>query len=248
MKITNVRFVRVEGKWHYAGPLCEERLIRPVDIYPDLRQEGAVWPGLDLEKGPPYPVQAIFLFIDTDGGASGMYGPISGEEARLIASQFARILLGENPHAVERIWDKLYRLAIHGRKGETMMAISKVDLALWDLKGKLLGAPVYELLGGPSRDRIRAYASMLGYSIEPGLAAQRAREVVAQGFTACKWFVRHGPADGPEGIRRNLELIRTLREAVGPDVEIMIDAWSSWGVPYTRRMADLAAEYRPWPT
>jgi len=155
-------------------------------------------------------------------------------------------VVGENPHAVERIWDKMYRHAIHGRKGETMMAISAVDLALWDLKGKLLGAPVYELLGGPTRSKNRAYASMLGYSIEPELAAARAREVVAQGYTATKWFFRHDPTEGQEGMRKNLELIRAVREAVGPDVEIMFDAWSSWDVPYTIRMAELAAEYRPW--
>ena len=59
--------------------------------------------------------------------------------------------VGENPHAVERIWDKMYRTSIHGRKGGTMLAISAVDLALWDIKGKLLGAPVYELLGGTPR-------------------------------------------------------------------------------------------------
>jgi len=245
MKITDVRFVRVKGTWIYEGPLDEERLVRPIDIYPEFRKGGfrpAPYPG---EK-KSYPMEGIFLIIDTDAGVSGSYGSISMYDARIIASQFKHILMGENPHAVERIWDKMYRHAIHGRKGETMMAISKVDLALWDLKGKALGAPVYELLGGPSRDKIRAYASMLGHSIEPEWAAKRAKEVVAQGYTATKWFFRDGPTDGTEGIRRNLELIKTIREAVGTDVDIMFDAWSSWNVPYTRRMAELAKEYRPW--
>jgi len=246
MKITNIRFLRVKGTWTYDGPLGEERLVRPTDIYPEFRAQRPALPVSHPAEGPPYPLEAIFLFIDTDKDVSGMYGTISMEDARIIASQFARILIGENPHSVERIWDKMYRHAIHGRKGPTMMAISKVDLALWDLKGKLLNAPVYELLGGPSRDKIRAYASMLGYSIEPELVAQRAGEVVAQGYTATKWFFRHDPTEGAEGIRRNLELIRAVREAVGPDVEIMFDAWSSWDVPYTRRMAELAAEYHPW--
>ena len=76
--------------------------------------------------------------------------------------------------------------------------------------------------------------------------AQRAREVVAQGYTATKWFFRHDPTEGQEGMRKNLALIQAVREAVGPDVEIMFDAWSSWNVPYTQRMAELAAEYRPW--
>jgi len=244
MKITNIRFMRVKGMWEYDGPLGEERLVRPIDIYPEFRTQS--WPISHLAEGPPYPMEAIFLFIDTDADVSGMYGPISEDIARIIANQFAGILIGENPHAIERIWDKMYRHAIHGRKGETMMAISNVDLALWDLKGKLLDAPVYELLGGPSRDKIRAYASMLGYSIEPQLAAKRAKEIVAQGYTATKWFFRHDPTEGQEGVRKNLELIKTVREAVGPDVEIMFDAWSSWNVPYTQRMAELAAEYRPW--
>jgi L-rhamnonate dehydratase len=245
VKITNVRFVQVKGMWSYDGPLWEERLVRPVDIYPELDVAGSNVP-FSRKSESPYPLEAIFLFIDTDQGVSGMFGSIEKSSAQIIANQFARILIGENPHAVERIWDKMYRQAIHGRKGETMMAISKVDLALWDLKGKLLGAPVYELLGGPSRDRVRAYASMLGHSIEPDMVAKRAREIVAQGYTATKWFFRDGPTKGPEGIRKNLALIKAVREAVGPDVEIMFDAWNSWDVPYTRRMAELAAEYRPW--
>jgi L-rhamnonate dehydratase len=245
MKITDIRFVRVKGTWMHDGPLSEDRVMRPIDIYPEYRDQKASWPVSNAAEGPPYPIQSIFLIIDTDADVSGTYGSISMEDARLIR-QFKGILVGENPHAVERIWDKMYRQAIHGRKGQTMMAISKIDLALWDLKGKLLGAPVYELLGGPSRDKIRAYASMLGYSIEPEMAAKRAREVVEQGYTATKWFFRNGPMDGQEGVRKNLELIQAVREAVGPDVEIMFDAWSSWDVPYTQRMAELAAGYRPW--
>ena len=246
MKITHIRFERVAGTWDYHGPLAEERLVRPVDIYPEFRAEGAGRMGMPTDEGPPYPLQALFMFVDTDAGVSGVYGPVQDSVARTIAAQFRSILIDENPHAVERIWDKMYRHAIHGRKGETMMAISAVDLALWDLKGRLLDAPVYVLLGGPSRDGIRAYASMLGYSIQPDLIAKRCREVVAQGFTATKWFFRHDPTEGQEGMRRNLELIRTVREAVGPDVEIMFDAWNSWDVPYTIRMAELASEYRPW--
>ncbi len=247
MKITGIRFVQVEGMWDYRGPMFEERLVRPLDIYPEFRAMGATFPGRSGSgDGPPYRLSQIFMFLDSDEGVSGMWGPVSEGLGRTVMSQFAGILIGENPHAVERIWDKMYRQAIHGRKGETMMAISAIDLALWDLKGKLLSAPVYELLGGPSRDRIRAYASMLGHSIEPEKAAQRAREVVEAGYTATKWFFRHDPTEGEEGARKNLELVRTIREAVGPDVEIMFDAWSSWSVPYTLMMAERMKEYRPW--
>ncbi|MBD3183618.1 mandelate racemase/muconate lactonizing protein [Candidatus Poribacteria bacterium] len=246
MKITGVRFIRVSGKCLHEGAFSEERLVRPIDIYPEFKSQPTYWPVYRKNEGPPYPVSSLFMFIDTDEGISGMYGSIGMNECRIISGLVSGILKGENPHAVERIWDKMYRHAIHGRKGETMMAISKIDLALWDLKGKLLDAPVYKLLGGPSREKTRAYASMLGYSIEPEMAAKRAKEVVEQGYTATKWFFRHGPTDGPEGIRKNLELIRTIREAVGYDVDIMFDAWSSWDVPYTQRMAALASEYNPW--
>jgi L-alanine-DL-glutamate epimerase-like enolase superfamily enzyme len=199
-----------------------------------------------VEEGPPYPVEALFLFVDTDDAVSGVWGPIPETEARIVATRLARILVGENPHAVERIWDKLYRTNVTGRKGETMQAISKVDLALWDLKGKLLHCPVHTLLGGPTRDRVPAYASMLGYNQEPNCAAQQSAEVVAQGYRAIKWFLPYAPHDGPEGMRHNLALIQAVREAVGPKVEIMFDAWKSWDVPYTRRMVELAAPYRPW--
>lgn len=245
MKITAIRFERVHTSWAYDGPLAEDRLLRPTDIYPDFRAELPNFPISLAGGGPPYAMQAIYMSIDCDQGLSGLFA-VSEEEARIISGQLAPAILGENPHAVERIWDRMYRLAIHGRKGQTMMAISKVDLALWDLKGKLLGAPVYVLLGGPTRESNRAYASMLGYSAQPERAAQRAAEVAAQGYTATKWFVKHGPADGQAGLRQNLRLIQAVREAVGPDVEIMFDAWSSWDAPYTRRMAEAAAEYRPW--
>jgi L-alanine-DL-glutamate epimerase-like enolase superfamily enzyme len=116
---------------------------------------------------------------------------------------------------------------------------------MWDLKGRWANAPVYRLLGGPTRTEIPAYASALGYSIEPARAAERARAFVEQGYRASKWFFRNGPADGRSGMERNVELVRTLRQAVGPDVDIMLDCWMSWDVPYTVAMAERLEEYEP---
>jgi L-rhamnonate dehydratase len=247
MKITAVRFVRVGGSLDYDGPMFQERLVRPIDIYPEFRAVAASMPATVTNTGgPPYQLSQVFMFIDTDQGVCGMWGPVEEYLAHTITRMFTGLLVGENPHAIERLWDKMYRHAIHGRKGEVMMALSAVDLALWDLKGKLLGAPVYQLLGGPSRDHIRAYASMLGSSIEPDAVRRRAREVVDQGYTATKWFFRHDPTEGPEGARKNVELVKSIREAVGPDVEIMLDAWNSWTVPYTLQMVEEMREYHPW--
>ncbi len=245
MKIDRVRAIHVSAEWDYHEPLGEAFLSRPQNIYGDLAALQPPWP-LPTASGPPYTVQAHFLLIDADDGATGICGPVGDEDIAIIERYFGEILIGEDPQAIERIWDKMYRLAIHGRKGTPMMALSKVDLALWDLKGKLLGAPVYQLLGGPSRERIRAYASMLGYSVKPNKVIERTRHFLAQGFTAFKWFLPCAPTDGEAGIRRNLAVIRAAREAAGPDCDLMFDAWSSWSVPYTQRMVELSREYRPY--
>lgn len=243
MRIDRVRAIHVRATWDYHEPVAEAHLARPAAIYPELA-EVVNWP-VDPDGGPPYEIDRHFLLIDTDQGLTGVCGALGDEDCAIIKRSFASLLIGEDPHAVERIWDKMYRHAIHGRKGAAMMALSKVDLALWDLKGKLLGAPVYQLLGGPTRSKIKAYASMLGYSVEPDKVSERTRQFVAQGFTAFKWFLPGVPHDGEAGIRRNLAIIRAAREAAGPDADLMFDAWSSWNVPFTQRMIELSAPYRP---
>ena len=242
MKIIAIRLLQLEGVMEYEGEFWEERLIRPIDIYPEHRAEGAHYSS-QIADGR-YQIQSIFLQIDTDEGVNGVAGPIGSDQASVI-QRFSPILIGEDPRAHERIWDKLYRHSVHGRKGVVMQAISAIDCALWDLKGKWLDAPVYHLLGGPTRDKIPAYASALGYSLQPEKTRERARSIVQEGYKATKWFFRHGPMDGTGGIAKNVELVRTLREAVGDDVDIMLDCWMSWDVPYTIKMAERLEEYHP---
>ena len=241
MKIVDLKLRELSGVLEHPDPFWEERLVRPVDVYPEFREQGADY-STSLGDGR-YAMRAVFLEIRTDDGPVGLSGPCSRMEAFIIDTALRPLLVGRDPLAIELLWDLMYRSMIHGRKGETMMAISVVDCGLWDLKGRALGQPVYRLLGGPTRTRFPAYASALGFSIAPEAVARRAREFVAQGYTATKWFFRDGPTDGPDGVRRNLELAETLREAVGDDVDIMLDAWSSWDVPYAIRMAHQLAEY-----
>ena len=247
MKITDFRLRELTGSFDFPGEFWEERLSRPVDVYPEHKAAGPVsgfWLPRKVEEGR-YQVRTVFLQVETDEGVTGVAGPVAHDVAYIIDQQFRGLLLGEDPRANERCWDLMYRFAVHGRKGEAMMAISAIDCALWDLKGKWLGQPVYRLLGGPIRETVPAYASMLGYSLEPGKVRERARDVAAQGYTATKWFPRHGPTDGRAGIAKNVELMATLREAVGPDVDVMLDAWMSWDVPYTVGMARRLAEFAP---
>lgn len=243
MKITRVRVFQVEGVLEHEGEFWEERLVRPVDIYPEHKAEGATW----IEPLAPgkYRNVAHFVEIDTDAGITGIGGPMPLEQAFIVETQIKPLILGHNPLAIERIWDRVYRYMVHGRKGVAMMALSVVDCALWDLKGKWAGAPVYVLLGGPTRTEIPAYASMLGYSLDPELVTERAQAIVREGYRATKWFFRDGPTDGVAGIQRNVRLVKTLREAVGPDVDIMLDCWMSWDVPYTIRMSQRLEEYNP---
>lgn len=242
MKITQVRVLKMSGTLQHEGQFWEERLIRPVDIYPEHKAEIQ---RIDKADSQSSRITAYFVRIETDDGVYGIGGPFQEDQAYIINKQLTPLLIGHDPLAIERIWDRLYRFMIHGRKGLVMQAISVIDCALWDLKGKHFNAPVYVLLGGPTRTEIPAYASMLGYSLDPELVQERVQAVTAQGYKASKWFFRDGPTDGAAGIQRNLRLVRTLRESVGPDVDIMLDAWSSWDVPYTIQMAARLEEYAP---
>ena len=249
MKITNVRLRQLEGTMKYPGILWEERLRMPIDIYPKFKEQGAdlFWAGRPISLGEGrYKIISTFVQIETDEGVSGIGPAGTGATVFYIDTQLKPLLIGQDPMAIELLWDQMYRNAILGRKGDNMLAISSIDIALWDLKGKALGQPVYKLLGGPVQDKIPAYASALGYSIEPEKAKERVKEFVQQGYTATKWFFREGPTDGPEGVRKNIELMKALREAAGEDMKIMLDCWSSWDVPYTLKMAELLAEYRPF--
>jgi L-alanine-DL-glutamate epimerase-like enolase superfamily enzyme len=243
MKITSVRTFKVSGVMPYAGEFWEERLVRPVDIYPEHKVEGPTW--LEKVADGQYRVTAYFMRIEGDEGVYGIGGPFPQNQAFVIDNQFKPLLLGHDALASERIWDRLYRFAVHGRKGVEMMALSVIDCALWDLKGRYYNAPVYRLLGGPTRTTIPAYASALGYSLDPELVMERAQEMMEAGYKATKWFFRDGPTDGKAGIERNLRLVRTLRTALGPDIDIMLDCWMSWDVPYTIQMARRLAEYHP---
>ena len=242
MKITAVRYLKVQGVMEYPGAFWEERLVRPMDIYPEHHSEPFL---LRSSSDGRYPIEGVFLYIETDSGPTGSVGPIGVDQAYVIATELAPLLIGHDPLATERIWDRLYRSLVHGRQGVAMMALSLVDCALWDLKAKWAGVPLYKLLGGPTRDAIPTYASVLGYSVQPERAAERSVQLVKQGYRALKWFFRYGPADGAEGMAKNVAFVRAVRQAVGPDVDIMLDAWMSWDVHYTLEMAHRLEEFRP---
>ena len=116
-------------------------------------------------------------------GSSARAGPIWREASHLILTQLAPIIVGKDPLAIELLWDQMHRLQVHGRQGYGMVAISAIDCALWDLKGKALAQPIWRLLGGPTRHEVPAYASMLGYSVEDSARCAKGRGPIRRGAT-----------------------------------------------------------------
>ena len=250
MKIVDVRSVRLDGEIERDSPIWEERLAVPLDAYAEYRERGPaemMGPDMGAEVvDGRLPVSCIFVEVETDEGVTGFAGPIDEVQAFLVDRLIRPHVVGQDPRANERVWDIMYRAVEgHGRKGSPMQALSAVDCAIWDVKGRLAGLPVYRLLGGPLRDEVPAYASALGFSHEPDKITARARRIVDEGYRATKWFFRHGPASGPEGVEKNVALVRTVREAVGDDVDVMFDCWKAWDVRYAIRMAERIARYRP---
>ena len=244
MKISDVRLVELSGRIDAALQSSEERQVGALDLFPEYRQR-TVTPLSAAELADTRPIQAIYVRIDTDEGITGTFGPIMADQAFQIDTRLRPHLIGQDPLAVEHLWDVMARHDRHARKGYMMMAISAVDIALWDIRGIAAGMPVYRLLGGPTRDAIPAYGSTLGSSVQPDRVLAYAQQLVAEGYEAQKWFFRYGPGDGRGAIEANMELVRTAREAVGDDVDLMFDAWLGWDVPFSIEMGKRMAPYHP---
>ena len=166
--------------------------------------------------------------------------------ALFVAKRLRPIMLGQDPIAHEKLWDQMHRIMVHGRQGDAMLAISAIDCALWDLKGRWLGQPVFRLLGGPTRDSVPAYASMLGFAVrDHGPRARARRGIPGARLSGAEMVLPPRPDERHDGMRKNVALVRTLRETLGDDYDIMLDCWQSFDPIYAVELADRIAEYRP---
>lgn len=170
----------------------------------------------------------LFLEIHTDEGLVGLGEPILEGRALTVAQAVAELepyLVGKDPTRVVHHWQAMYKHAFYRGGGILTSALSGVEHALWDLAGKAVGLPVYKLLGGPLRDRIRIYRGCGGQTIEE--AVEAARALVAQGFTAMKTGPFGGRAarmiETPGFVDRAVSRFAAMREAVGHDIDIAID-------------------------
>ncbi len=246
MIINKVSLIKYKGKMQVDGVLWEDRLATPLDIYEQYANSLDATSDFVQSKNGELDIEQIYLVIETKNKCTGISGPINENVAFIIAKQLKSILIGKDAFATELIWDQMYRKLVHGRQGDPIWAISFVDCALWDLKGKALNQPVYKLLGGATVNKIPAYASMLGYNVlDMNLVKKRALAYKSKGFMAQKWFFRYGPAKGIEGLKKNIELVKTLRETLGDDYDLMFDCWQSMDVPYILSLAEAIKKYNP---
>jgi L-rhamnonate dehydratase len=154
------------------------------------------------------------------------------------------LLIGKDPFDSEFLWQLMYRQTMaFGRKGIGMVAISAVDIAIWDILGKASRQPVFKLLGGRTKRKIPVYASRL-YSQELEALAAEATAYKEEGYVAMKLRFGWGPVDGAAGVQQNIALVRTVREVVGYDIDLMADAYMGWTLDYARRMLPLLEPFQ----
>ena len=178
---------------------------------------------------------SILVQIRTDAGLTGYgLGGGGGAACYIIDNHIKDLLIGADARNVEMLWEQIFSsTSFYGRKGLAIMALSGIDLALWDLAGKAANQPVWQLLGGTVKDKVRAYIT--GPDIDLGLQL---------GFTAFKYPATVSPADGPAAMRKFASRLIEVRRQIGPDALLMIDCLCRWDIDYTLRFADLAAEAR----
>jgi L-rhamnonate dehydratase len=162
-----------------------------------------------------------------------------------IDQYYAPLVIGEDPFDYAYLWEKMYRRThAWGRKGIGMTAISAVDIAIWDLMGKLVDKPVFKLLGGRTKAQIPVYYSKLYADSVEAMQAE-AEEAMKSGYTGYKSRFGFGPKDGMSGMRENLKRVEALREVIGYDNDLMLECYMGWNLDYTKRMLPKLVKYEP---
>ena len=225
-KIVAIRAYVVEGGGADYHDQTEEHWIvkqiaTPMSIYPEYKKTRTSF-GINALK-------TLVVEVEADNGEIGFAISTGGYPAAwLVMNHFDRFIVDSDPSDIEKMWDQMYRASLYyGRKGIVMNAISAIDLALWDLLGKLRNEPVYKMIGGKVRDELVFYAT----GPRPDLAKE-------MGFIGGKIPLVYGPADGEEGLRKNIDLAKEMREKVGPDFLLMWDCWMALDLPYAKKLME----------
>jgi L-rhamnonate dehydratase len=231
LTIKHIRAYTVRGggaDYHDQPPdhWIDQHIATPMSKYPEFRQSRQSF-GINV-------LGTLVVEVEASDGTVGFSVTTGGEiGAFIVERHFARFIEGRAVTEIETMWDQMYNASLYyGRKGIVVNALSGVDLALWDLLGKVRGEPVYQLLGGPVRSELEFYAT----GARPDLAKQ-------MGFIGGKMPLHHAPAEGEEGLRKNLDELATMRERVGKEFWLMFDCWMSLDLNYATRLAHAAHEH-----
>ncbi|MHB8862766.1 MAG: enolase C-terminal domain-like protein [Pirellulaceae bacterium] len=270
---TRRAFLKTAAAAVAGGTIGCETIVRATERQPLIVRDAKFIRVRDRKDG----TTESYLEIDGDSGLKGYAGPLLKEQVAAFPVNLRELLSGrdaadpttlnfatlwatchpgkalenyaegKDPLTGATVWG-ITRTTRQTETGWVITALSAIDLALWDLRGKAAGQPVWRLLGG-KRNQLNAYASMLGYSVKPDEARKVAREFFDQGFTQQKWFFMNGPMDGAEGLKQNIELVRALREELGADAMLMFDGiqyvWKSADLDYAIELAKGIFPYQP---
>ncbi len=204
----------------------DDHIATPMARYEEYRQSRRSF-GINV-------LGTLVIEVEASDGNVGLGVTTAGEiGAFIVERHLSRFLVGRQVTEIEKIWDQMYfSTQFYGRKGVVVNAISGVDIALWDLLGKVRGEPVHAMLGGPVRDELSFYAT----GARPDLAKE-------MGFIGGKLPLLHGPAEGEEGLKKNLAILEDMRNRVGEDFWLMYDCWMSLDLNYATKLAQKAHAY-----
>jgi L-alanine-DL-glutamate epimerase-like enolase superfamily enzyme len=208
--------------------------------------------GITVHAGP---IQWLWVLIHTDAGLVGLGETYPHPEAEkaVIHRSLAPVLLGRDPLSIDRLWADMFQaISYSGWAGAEMRAISAIDIALWDLAGKVAGAPIYQLLGGASREAIRVYNTCydrIDFMTEP---VRLARELIESGIGAMKIWPFDGVASQtggqyitPDQMRVGIEPLRLIREELGDSIDVALEFHGFWNLPCAIRIAQAVSPYSP---
>lgn len=206
---------REKGHW-----LVDTLIATPMSSYPEYKNSRTSF-GINVMK-------SIVVEVEASDGTVGISAGQGGEPAcYMIEKHFKRFLIGQDVHKLNQFWDQMYSASrYYGGKGIPLWAISAVDIALWDLLGLLRQEPVYQMIGGSTRDQIELYCT----GMRPDIAQQ-------EGFIGGKMPLAHGPSDRREGLKANVKQFQEMRERVGPDFLLMADCWMALDLSYAVELA-----------
>ncbi|EMC98699.1 hypothetical protein BAUCODRAFT_30969 [Baudoinia panamericana UAMH 10762] len=228
-RITEIRTFLVQGvgsggDYHNVKGghwLIDSKISTPMSGYEEYRKSRTSW-GINVLGSFCVEIEAS---DGTKGFATGFGGPPA---CWLVAEHFQRFLIGADPRDTNHLFEQMYRGSMfYGRKGLPVAVISVIDLAIWDLLGKIRNEPVYKMIGGATRERLHFYCT--------GPQPAAARDM---GFIGAKVALPYSPGEGPEGMKKNVEYLHQKRSEVGPDFPLRVDCYMSLNVPYTVELVE----------